>query len=316
MPIEVHCPNPVCARIHSVKDKYAGMRGKCPTCGSWMYIPELQQVPAPRPEAVDTTLPWTAPAQRSALGEALQEPPLRVRDEEDDRPARGKARPEEPTEGDPKLKPRFSWAAAVFLVLGMLSLGAVAATPFLDVGEFEATGVFATDYGSRKPEGIKKEFKTWVMAVPGGIAGMALLSLLAGMILKRFGIVSLFLVWLATVGSAGLLFIALTSFRNETRNKEKIEESVAKGQETGKSGEVTITLGQYLYAGLGGAAGACLFFVLAGVAMLRRWWGRMLGFLFLASVPALLVTWILLPDFRKLLEDLGIPDLGQYLPAI
>jgi len=27
MPIEVHCPNPECARVHLVKNKYAGMRG-------------------------------------------------------------------------------------------------------------------------------------------------------------------------------------------------------------------------------------------------------------------------------------------------
>ena len=39
MPIEVHCPNPVCARIHHVKNRYAGMRGHCPACKAWMYVP-------------------------------------------------------------------------------------------------------------------------------------------------------------------------------------------------------------------------------------------------------------------------------------
>ena len=39
MPIEVHCPNPGCARVHRVKDRYAGQRGKCPLCAHWMYVP-------------------------------------------------------------------------------------------------------------------------------------------------------------------------------------------------------------------------------------------------------------------------------------
>src|SRR5262245_63835649 len=52
MPIQVHCPNPVCARVHMVKNRYAGMRGKCPACGSWMYVPRtpLPAVAAARAE--------------------------------------------------------------------------------------------------------------------------------------------------------------------------------------------------------------------------------------------------------------------------
>jgi hypothetical protein len=51
MSIEVRCPNPDCAGVHKVKNKYAGMRGKCPDCGTWMLIPRLapasRSVPAP-----------------------------------------------------------------------------------------------------------------------------------------------------------------------------------------------------------------------------------------------------------------------------
>ena len=52
MPIEAHCPNPTCARVHQVKNRYAGMRGKCPACGSWMYVPRtpLPSVTASRAE--------------------------------------------------------------------------------------------------------------------------------------------------------------------------------------------------------------------------------------------------------------------------
>lgn len=46
MPIAAHCPNPACARVHQVKNKYAGMRGKCPVCGSWMYIPTGGMMPS------------------------------------------------------------------------------------------------------------------------------------------------------------------------------------------------------------------------------------------------------------------------------
>ncbi len=52
MPIEVHCPNPACARMHWVKDKYAGRRGRCPACQSWMYVPR---------EAVPETMPTLPP---------------------------------------------------------------------------------------------------------------------------------------------------------------------------------------------------------------------------------------------------------------
>ena len=52
MPIEVHCPNPDCAKVHLVKDKYVGQRGKCPACSHWMYVP----VPPPRP--VDSGLDY------------------------------------------------------------------------------------------------------------------------------------------------------------------------------------------------------------------------------------------------------------------
>lgn len=39
MPIKVQCPNPVCSQVITVKDEYAGKRGKCPACGSAMMIP-------------------------------------------------------------------------------------------------------------------------------------------------------------------------------------------------------------------------------------------------------------------------------------
>jgi hypothetical protein len=47
MPVVVHCPSPACARVHRVKDKYAGLRGKCPACGAWMFVPAAPAPAAP-----------------------------------------------------------------------------------------------------------------------------------------------------------------------------------------------------------------------------------------------------------------------------
>jgi hypothetical protein len=43
--IEVQCPNPQCALVHRVKNRWAGRRGTCPACGS------VIQVPGPAPVA-------------------------------------------------------------------------------------------------------------------------------------------------------------------------------------------------------------------------------------------------------------------------
>lgn len=53
MAIKVQCPNPACGQIITVRDEYAGKRGKCPVCGGAMMIPaggnreSLSSRPAP-----------------------------------------------------------------------------------------------------------------------------------------------------------------------------------------------------------------------------------------------------------------------------
>src|SRR5262245_8891612 len=85
MPIEVHCPNPVCARIHSVKTRYAGMRGKCPACGSWMYVPMTGFLPSmavPRPEGLEETAAWkTEPPPRATASAGLLDDATEVEDQ-------------------------------------------------------------------------------------------------------------------------------------------------------------------------------------------------------------------------------------------
>ena len=42
LPILVPCPNPMCGKVHRIKAQYAGMRGRCPACSTWMYVPRHQ----------------------------------------------------------------------------------------------------------------------------------------------------------------------------------------------------------------------------------------------------------------------------------
>jgi hypothetical protein len=156
-------------------------------------------------------------------------------------------------------------------------------------------------------EGIKEDYKPYVIGIPAGGAGLVLLSLVIGLIARRFGFVSLFLVYLSALLSAGLLFQALFTFREEAKTFRNIQGRVEKMHEKGATGEVAAPIGPFFFAGFGGAVGASVFLTLAGVLMHRRWWSRSLGFLFLGGVNALAAVWI----YR---ETLGIGLDSPFLP--
>ena len=40
MSIKVKCPNPACNKSMTVKDSWAGKKGKCPACGSVINVPD------------------------------------------------------------------------------------------------------------------------------------------------------------------------------------------------------------------------------------------------------------------------------------
>jgi hypothetical protein len=326
MPIEVHCPNPECAKVHLVKDKYAGMRGKCPACSSWMYVPKAA---APTmqvsPLAAAEEAPWkpsepAAPAQetparasRRAAIEAEETLPIVKRkdrarpavevEEDDDKPVDVQPDAEKPQR-------KFSWLAALLLLLAMLSFGAIAATPFLEVGKANGTGDFALEYGERKFEGIREDYKLYVMAVPAGGAALVFLALLAGIVGRQFGFLSQFLVYLSALLAAAFVFLAVYIYRDQSHEIADILKRVeGLKQSQRKQGDVDPSLGQYLWVGLGGAAGASLFLILAAIVMHRRWWSRVLCFLFLGGVTALVVVWV----YRK---ELGIEGIDQYIPGL
>jgi hypothetical protein len=308
MPIEVHCPNPICARVHAVKTRYAGMRGKCPACGSWMYVPRTGFVPsmaAPRPEGLEESASaWKNPPPAAR---ADKEEVAAVVFDDDEPRAKGRRAEavldEEAPEAEVEVegeKPRrlVSWLATILVLLGMLSLGAFAATPYLEEGRIPPSGVFAHDVGSQRRIGIDPEHGFYITCAGAAVAAGALLCLLAALVGRGFGFVSLFLLYLTTIASAGLLFYATFWFRGEMNHLAKLEKSVAEG-------DITINRGQQLYAFAGGAGGACLTFLLAAVLIHRRWWSRLLGFLFLGFFIALGPVW----NYRT---ELGIDG---YVPA-
>jgi hypothetical protein len=290
MPIEVHCPNPACARVHAVKNRYAGMRGKCPACGSWMYVPEHGQLPsmiAPRPEGLEKAA-WAPETAKPAAREAADEPVLATLDE----PA--PARP----------RPPFSWLGAALVLLGMAGLGLVIAAPYLPKPELAGAAEAGEEGSMRNPKGIEAgEFHHFLQMLAPGVAAGALLCLLTALVMRRFDFPSLLLLYLTTVGAALVLLLALHTYRGEAKIVQRVRELAERRSAAGQGG-VTMEPGWQLHALLGGAAGACALFLLAAVVVHRRWWSKLLGFLVLGLVIAAVPAWV----YR---EEWGI---AEYIP--
>lgn len=89
MSLKIRCPNKACRAIHAVKEQFAGMRAKCPRCGSVMRIPrpgELQarkkkpaEVPSPTPAPSEPMEPitWDASPDSAPI---VEMPPITVSD--------------------------------------------------------------------------------------------------------------------------------------------------------------------------------------------------------------------------------------------
>lgn len=338
MPIEVHCPNPTCAKTHAVKEKYARARAKCPACQSWMYVPAplssslatmmpSGRVPVPaiddappapppvthRPSAPPPiSLPPTAPPRKAApLAEppradepslwhdeaataAPSKPPRReapppVEEEEVAEAAELAEEEEQEAPKKPKSKRHFSVVAVILLLLGSLSLGGIAAAPFLSPPSIEKSGELADLLPN--PQGMKAEGVPILLGVAGLVALFGVTSLLTAVFTRRMNFATLFPLYLALIGSATLLLFALTWMADAQRDKERAERRTAEYREKGTKGDATSSMGLQFYAMAGGAAGACFFFVLAGVFMHRRIWSKLLGFTFLSFWPTLAVVW-------------------------
>jgi hypothetical protein len=295
MPIEVHCPNPVCAHVHLVKNRYAGMRGKCPVCSSWMYVPVGLQMPSmilDRPEGLEEAATWKQDAKaKKPAKKADAEPLVELVEEEE-------AAPEKSTR-------RINRLATVLVVLGMFALGAVIAAPYLTKPSIQASGEFVNDIGQQEMKGIEAENLFYLPVLPACLIGGAVLCLIATLVARQFAFPSLLLLYLTTIGSALLLLLALTYYRGETRTMEKLTKAIADRKQSGKSqGDATVDKGQQLYALAGGALAACVCFILAGVVAHRKWWSRILCLLFLGLFVAVAMGYVYQ-------NELGI---AEYIP--
>jgi hypothetical protein len=308
MPIQVHCPNPACAKVHWVKDKYAGQRGKCPACTHWMYVS------IPEPKAADSAGDYVEDVGKSMmLGEQIPLP-QKPRQQPVDAtpataaPAQAPEAPEAPKAQEPAPKRRFNWAAAALVLLGVLGLGAVAAAPYLERPATGATGALGKVLEGKQPKGIDPQYTPIVTAAAGSLAAACLLSLM----LWRLGFLSRSLLYLATIGSAVLLFVGVAVLRSEMEVFQAFLHTVDQVKGSGVAGEAAPWLGPQLYAAVGGAAAACLFLLLGVLVFHRHWWSRMLAFIVLGAIIAFGPVWA----YR---EELGIkgqfpPEWENYLP--
>src|SRR5262249_48360291 len=150
--------------------------------------------------------------------------------------------------------------------------------------------------------GISKDNAILVWGAAGVVGLFTLVTLLVTLISRRMGFLTLFLLYLAQLGCAALLFISAEAFQRETAGGHV--KNLLKKAETlkaeGKLGELNLTLGMQYYALVGGRGTACLSLLLAGLFMHRRLWSKLVGFMFLSLWPTLAVVW----GFRRSL--LGI----------
>ncbi len=308
MPIEVHCPNPNCARIHLVKNRYAGMRGKCPACAAWMYVPVVGNMPSlvtPRPPELEAAAAAgnaeppapvlqavsLAEVELPPVAEAVAEParPRRhPRVEEEEEPALAVAEIDEEEPDEEKPRKYFSWVALLLVFLGMLALGAVAGAPFLPPPKHDSPTRAALT-------GIDPVYQQIIIGGPIGVAVVAALCILLGLVGRRVGIFDLALLYICLLGSSVLLVFALETFRRDLVGKESIINKLEQS-----TPPVKVDIGYQYYAMAGGAAAGCLFFLLAAPFMHRRWWSRVLGFFVLLFFPVLMTVWV----FHK---EIGLP---------
>ncbi len=291
MAIEVHCPNPACARIHKVKNRYSGMRGQCPDCKSWMYVPAGDRVPTSASRATLSDEPIVSAAPMQAIIVEDDEPPLDA-----PVPRRSRAKKSKPVEADevsaksedekPVVRRRFSWIGTTCLFLGILGLGAIASSPYLAPATINATEGFATTIGKQKVSRIDADFGDYTSIIPGVAAGVMLLFFVGGLVTRRQGFLTLSFLYLATMFSSAALFLFLPQYKDEARHTERFDATVAKSKLNGMAGDATLVPSQQFYAAIGGAAGACVFFLLAALFIHRRWVSRIFTFLILGLVIA------------------------------
>jgi hypothetical protein len=304
MPVEVHCPNPQCAKVHLVKSKYAGMRGKCPACGSWMLVPRGAPsfaVPVARVEpaveepavVVEEAPPARGrhnahvPAGRHPHEEVVEDAAVAVVEE----PAEG-FDAEEVVAAPPAR--HFSWLAVVLLVLGLLSILGVLAMPSLEGPAVSGSAMNEFLVTQNKPRALKPDSILFLGIACGAVAFFALVGLMASVFGRRFGGGPRAAGYLVTVTSLAVLLLIGGKLFEELAGKRKIEERYG--------GNVTVSLGLGIWEGVAAAGAAFLFFLLATTLMHRQAWAKLTFLLVLLAVAGAAGTLAYLGVLNDLLK--------------
>jgi hypothetical protein len=231
MPIVVRCANPACDKVHAFKDRYAGMRGRCPACSNWLALPR-RVMPQPTPPAVSPT----PRRQRSGTG------------------------------------------SLVLLTMAALSLGLVAAVPFVEQPALHLSGDLVQSPLTGQQLGVRPEAAGVFTIVPLSVAGMVLLSVVIGFARRRFDFLALTPAYLTLFAAWGMVVLAAFIFRDHLTLLTLFEERAKAilAVDGSRVGELSITWGQSLFVGLIGAIGGFILPVAALAGTHRTIRGRIL----------------------------------------
>jgi len=247
LPILVPCPNPVCGKVHRIKPRYAGMRGRCPACSAWMYVPRYQIRGKP-PEPASPVVPTV------------------------------------------RLKTRFGKAAAFWLMLGMLALSVLAASPWLRGMQLQARGPAAAILGeSSVLDAIVPDRVPVVVGVPLGLLLLPALALLVGWFCRATNLLSRAFTYVATLAATGVALIVLHYAVHQYRAWKSLQQQVALMSDS----ELFLSWGPQLPVALLASFLAVSAFLLATFALHRRWWSRIMVVLLLGLPWVSSSLWLL-----------------------
>jgi hypothetical protein len=192
----------------------------------------------------------------------------------------------------PKKKPagRFSWFAAVLLLVGALAIGIGSALPFLPGPSVSPSpSIKDSKFVNEKPPWID-EGKAQDLYVAGGAAGVAficLLGLVAAIALRNFGVFSMLTAYLTAFAAVAGLALTGTQMLSTAQKFENMEKA-AKGLAAVKKVEANVnpSFGIAPYAALGAGGLALLGSAIALLALHRTLFTRLLAVLLILGAIA------------------------------
>jgi hypothetical protein len=141
----------------------------------------------------------------------------------------------------------------------------MALVPFVEQPALHLTGNLQTSMLSACRLGVRSEALPWVVGVPATAAALTFLAFLLGLARRKFDFLPLCPTYLALFVGWGLLVLAGFIFRDHLALVSLLQQQAAALTAPG-GGVLTVSWGQSLFVGLGGALGG---FLLPGLALLR-----------------------------------------------